>query len=158
VARRHKPEPPPAPRRPTRSPKQVIDEAVKRITKAAAQPAKPPKPGMRDPGAQALEAELRTPKKTIKARPRQEPIETTAAGHVYGGKCHRCEQPISVHIKPIEGTYQLMNFYSVRCVCKGTASIHKIGPVDHHEFEHLDPNNPRNARLDSIDGVGKDSE
>jgi hypothetical protein len=129
---------------------------VKRVTKAVTKPT--PKAEAIDPGAQALEAELRAPKNTIKPRPQQEPVETTEAGIIYGGKCHRCEQPISVHMKPIEGTYQLMNFYSVRCSCKGTAAIHRIGPPDHNEFTHLDPNNPVNARIESIDGVGKEND
>ncbi len=160
MARRHKPQPEPQPRRPTRSPKVVIDDAAKQVAasvaRAYAKP-KPPRAEAVDPGAQALEAEMRAPKQTITARPQPQPVETPSGGIIYGGKCHRCEQPISVHMKPVEGTYQLMNFYSVRCVCKGTVSIHKIGPMDHTEFEHLDPNHPKNARLESIDGVGKEN-
>jgi len=137
----------------------VIDDAAKQVAASVARAyAKPTKAEGTDPGVQALEAEMRAPKETIKARPQQQPVETPEGGIIYGGKCHRCEQPISVHMKPIEGTYQLMNFYTVRCVCKGTVSIHKIGPMDHTEFEHLDPNHPRNARIESIDGVGKESD
>jgi hypothetical protein len=159
MARRHKPQPEAQPRRPTRSPKVAIDQAAKQVAASVARAyAKPSKPEAVDPGAQALEAELRAPKNTIKARPQPQPVETTKDGIIYGGKCKRCDQPISVHMKPIEGTYQLMNFYTVRCVCKGTVSIHKIGPMDHTEFEHLDPNHPRNARIESIDGVGKESD
>jgi len=158
MARRHKPEPDPPPRRPSRSAKVVLDQAAKQVAQSVARTSKPPKPGMSDPGARRLEAEaLSPPRKTVQARPHEEPVETPKAGITYGGKCKRCDQEVRVHIKATEGTFQLMNFYSLRCVCKGTISAHLIGPSHHEDFSHLDPNNPKNARIESIDGVGKDN-
>lgn len=138
------------PRRPSRPPKVVLDEAAKNVAKnvaeAYAQPRRP-----RKKKSQPLDP----PKSTVKVRPQQEPVDTPTEGITYGGKCARCEQVVRVHIKTTEGQIKLMNFYSVRCPCKGTISIHRIGPADHNEFAHLDPNHPNNQRIDSVDGVGK---
>jgi hypothetical protein len=151
MARRHKPQP--EPRRPTRSAKLVLDQAAAQIARSV----KEPKPGASNAASRKLAAEQLIPRKTVQARPQPEPVETPAAGITFGGKCKRCDQSVRIHMKATEGTFQLMNFYSVRCVCKGTISVHLIGPSDHTQFEHLDPNNPRNARVESIDGVGKEN-
>jgi hypothetical protein len=149
------------PRRPT---KVILDQAARQIADGVAkayqepgQPARRPtgriprspkkpdgpraKPGMSDPAARRLEAETLTPtaRKTITARPQQEPVETAKVGILYGGKCKRCEQAVRVHIKPVEGTFQLMNFYDVRCACKGHVTIGLIGPGTYQEFAGLQP-------------------
>jgi hypothetical protein len=158
MARRHKPQPEPQPRRPTRSTKLTLDEAAKRVAQSVTKASKPPKPGMSDPGARRLEAEALAPgtRRTVQARPQPEPIDTPKEGITYGGTCKRCDQSVRVHMKSTEGTFHLLNFYDVRCVCKGQISLHYVGEYGHEAFAGLDPNHPSNARLESIDGVGKE--
>ena len=157
MARRHKPQPEPQPRRPSRTPKVVLDRVAAQVAESVAKASKPPKPGMSDPGARRLEAEALAPgtRKTVTAKPQAEPIETPKVGITYGGQCGRCEQTVRVHMKATEGVFQLLNFYSVRCVCKGQISLHYIGEYGHDAFAALDPNDPSNRRIDSVDGVGK---
>lgn len=125
-----------------------LEAAVDRVVKAARRPTKA-KPGMADPGAKAIEAERLKPKNLVKARPQPEPIDTPKDGVTYAGKCKRCDQPIRVHIKATEGTFQLLNFYSVRCMCKGQVSLSVVGPSDHEQFAALDPSHPANRRLEA---------
>jgi hypothetical protein len=157
MARRHKPQPEREPRRPKRSAKTVIDQAARQVAESVAKASKPPKPGMSDPGARRLEAEALAPgaRRTVTAKPQAEPIDTPKAGITYGGTCNRCDQSVRVHMKATEGVFQLLNFYNVRCVCKGQISLHYVGEYGHDAFAGLDPNNPANRRIDTVDGVGK---
>ena len=161
MARRHKPEPERQPRRPSRSPKNVLDEAAKQVAQSVAKASKPKpaKPGMSDPGARRLEAEALAPgtRRTVTPKPQAEPIDTPKEGITYGGECARCGQSVRVHMKSTEGTFHLLNFYNVRCVCKGQISLHFIGEYSYDAFAGLDPTHPSNARRDSIDGVGKEN-
>lgn len=137
------------PRRPTRvilekAAKEVAENVARAYAEGESAPRRPSKPkykrpGMSEPGARHLTAESLTPTKTITARPHAEPVETPKVGILYGGKCKRCEQEVRVHIKAIEGTFQLMNFYDIRCACKGQVALHLIGPMTHLEFAGLQP-------------------
>lgn len=138
------------PRRPTRV---ILDKAAKEVADNVAKayageepvprrPNKPKKgkrPGMSEPGARHLTAESLTETKPVTARAHAEAVETPKVGIIYGGKCKRCDQAVRVHIKAIEGTFQLMNFYDIRCACKGQVALHLIGPMTHLEFAGLQP-------------------
>jgi hypothetical protein len=107
---------------------------------------------MADPGARLIQAEeLAGGPKPITARAQQEPLvgEIPKGGVTYHGKCRRCDQDIRLHIKGVDGTCYLMNFYDVRCACKGRVGLYPIGPASYQMFAHLDPQHPSNRRLEA---------
>lgn len=61
--------------------------------------------------------------------PQRELKEMPESGVVYGSTCHRCDQPVRMHIKATEGDFVLMNYYTAKCLCGGTLSMGLISVI-----------------------------